>query len=537
MKSGKLVTVIAAVVDSQQLTLYKEDGKTIRIPQGDTRVARILGEVMPMFVQGKPCDIDISEDCEYQKFEEQSNGFVRFFRVSREKLSKLFKKSEEQAEPAAEPIQETGQLEKWQNAVDEIIENAQPVTHESFTEVKNVFEDKKTELNTTEDTMVAMVGNQLVTNVEKIKPQITRANATGDSAALEKFLSRLAAMTQQRSHSVEDLMRFMERGDLPIADDGSIIIYKVLLKDPNKEGRYLDCHSKRVSQTVGSYVCMDDKLVDKNRQKECSSGLHVARRDYVRGFSGDVCVLAKVKPEDVVTVPAYDSNKMRVRGYHILFELPQECTRLLRSSKSMTSNEEGALLLAKAIKGQHIGVTEIVEITREMGQGVKITPMTEQPAPVVVPEVEVAPVEAINTDAVEVKSAPTVQPKDVIKAADKAKKEPSARHAIALALWERINNAQTKTAHDAAVAELKSHKKKCKVSWANLGLPSDTESLIQEYKAPPAAVKAPSAEADLSAAQKLALKMLRQGDTKATTEKATGISARSLGRLLEKHGK
>ena len=109
-----------------------------------------------------------------------------------------------------------------------------------------------------------------------------------------------------------------------------------------------------------------------------------------------------------------------------------------------------------------------------------------------------------------------------------------------MTLWKLVNSAQTKTAHDAAVAELKNHKKKCKVSWANLGLPPDTERLIQDYKTPAAPVKATTAKADasdLSPAQKLALKMLRQGDTKGTTEKATGISARSLGRLLEKHGK
>lgn len=535
MKQKKLVTVIAAIVDAQQLTLYKEDGNTIIIPQGDPRLSKILTEVMPKFVEGKSCEIDISEDCEYQKFEEQTNGFVKFFRVSREKLSKLFKKEDPTA-VANDPNQQELVLEKWQSAVSEIIDNAQPVSDHNFVEVKNEFEDKKSD-SKTGDTMVAMVGNQLVTNVEKIKPQISRANATGDSAALEKFLSRLALMTQERSHSVEDLMRFMERGDLPIADDGSIIIYKVLLKDPNKEGRYLDCHSRRVSQTVGSYVCMDDSLVDKNRNNECSSGLHVARRDYVSGFSGDVCVLAKVKPEDVVTVPAYDSNKMRVRGYHILFELPEQCNQLLRNKKSMTSNEQGALLLAKAIKGQHIGVTEIVEITQEMGKGVKITTVNEQPAAQPVQEAEVAPVEAINTDPEVKGAAPTVQPKDIVKAVDKVKKQPNTRQAIALALLERINNAQTKTTFDAAVSELKEHKKKCKVSWANLGLPNDIESLIQEYKAPAAPVKATSDEDDLRPDQKLALKMLRQGDSKAATEKATGISPRSLGRLIDKYGK
>ncbi|MEL2330844.1 hypothetical protein, partial [Klebsiella pneumoniae] len=86
----------------------------------------------------------------------------------------------------------------------------------------------------------------------------------------------------------------------PIADDGCIVIYKLLLKDgpsDHKEFSYRDIHSQKVPQSVGTLVCMNESLVDPDRRNECSNGLHVARRQYLGNFSGNVCVLAKVAPE------------------------------------------------------------------------------------------------------------------------------------------------------------------------------------------------------------------------------------------------
>ena len=38
------IRIMAAVVDTKRLTLYKEDGDTVLIPQGDPRLARIVEE-------------------------------------------------------------------------------------------------------------------------------------------------------------------------------------------------------------------------------------------------------------------------------------------------------------------------------------------------------------------------------------------------------------------------------------------------------------------------------------------------------------
>jgi hypothetical protein len=169
----------------------------------------------------------------------------------------------------------------------------------------------------------------------------------------------------------------MEKGDLPLAEDGCIIAYKVLRYKKDKETgkilHYVDCHTGKIPQKVGSFLVVDEKLVDTNRRNECSNGLHIARRGYVGGFSGDVCVLAKIAPEDVVTVPHNDPNKVRVMGYHILAELPKDAFAQLKRNVAATSIPEVQKLLTDAIKGNHVAKLEEVRVTKQLGEGIIIT--------------------------------------------------------------------------------------------------------------------------------------------------------------------
>jgi hypothetical protein len=45
------------------------------------------------------------------------------------------------------------------------------------------------------------------------------------------------------------------------------------------------------------------------------------------------------RPEDVVAVPQYDSNKMRVCGHHILYELNDEDFQALRSNQPIKTSD------------------------------------------------------------------------------------------------------------------------------------------------------------------------------------------------------
>lgn len=490
------IKVVAAIVDTRQLTLYRADGETIIIKQGDPRLRPILDQVTPQIVSQGYAMVDLEalkQDNSFEQFEKQS-GIVRFFKVAREKLTGLFAPHVSEGVVGKKPTKvisdEHGisdadfvasEMQRKQAAVAEILANAQPVTAPEFNTdnlVKqgNIVEadgdtDEQRKETPTTHTVVAHVNGKIIPNMERIETQLARAAKLGSTKGVELFLQRLAAVIDQRSHSVEDLLKFMERSDMPIADDGSVIIYKVL----NKQGdHYVDCHTKTIPQKVGSYVCMDINLVDRNRNNECSNGLHVARRGYIKCFHGNVCTISKLAPEDVITVPTYDANKMRVMGYHILHELSPEMFALLRQNKPITDHDDGKKLLGQILAGHHVDRLEEVRIVNQNNQGVAggsvvITPITKAAA--VITKVNAgriargakpipAPAEALSNPDTEKKDAP-LNPKDVVKkVATLSRKEQA----------QKLFKAYQKNPTKKNLAKLEAFKKSVKLGWKALGI-------------------------------------------------------------------
>lgn len=465
------VRVVAAVVDTKQLTLYKEDGKTILIPQGDPRLRKILDEITPTISQGGVASVDMSEINIYKDFEEKSGGVARFFRVARNKVASFFGAGEHERDENVAPTT-IGQLPALSLAIDDIMANAKPSANDDFGNLK------------TNETVVAVVGSgknaKVIPGMENLKDQFHHACKLGSTKGVENFLRRLSAVIDDRQHSIHDLLRFMERGDLPIADDGSIVIYKVLNRS-NDGNTFVDCHSRKVTQKVGSFVCMDPSLVDHNRRNECSTGLHVARRGYLSNFGGDVCVLAKVAPEDVIAVPNYDANKMRVCGYHILFELDQDSYNKLKNNRPMTDNPKAQALLGRAISGNHPARMEEVRITQARGGGVVITPLNSKGQPQERTKARMA------TALDDASTAPSVNPKQVAEKVTEAKAKPKATAPV-LNTRQRL----ARDLYDAGDAQaLIAFKKKSKVSWATLGFDEEDQKFILEMAANPVPKPAP----------------------------------------------
>lgn len=502
------IRIYTAIVDVKNLTLYKEDGSTITIPQGDSRLRPLLDEIIPQMSANRDekgrayADVNLDSTIKsnsYASFEKESSGLVKLFRIAKTKLKSLMRIPEEPVQPMAvgvpppsdamitESIEVAenvlGQVAgyvKTKSAVDEIMAHAVPVGHADFHEVNvanqgNVVEDHgftANGANTVEhenatDTIIAVVDNKVIPGMERIKSQFARAAKMGSTVGVENFLKRLAAVIDDRSHTVDELLMFMERGDLPICDDGTILAYKVLKhKGDPTDGRFVDCHTGKVEQFTGAYVCMDEGLIDPNRRNECSTGLHVARRGYVSGFSGTACTLIKVAPEDVIAVPPYEANKMRVKGYHILFDLSKAQFQLLKNNQPLTQDKEGANLLAWALAGRHIGITHEVRISGPKGEGVTITPVINKDSVVTaIPEpevqVELQPVEALGNSEKETVDTPviaeTVIEKVALSRKDEAKRLYELYEAGALTLDELVG-----------------FKKRTKTSWEKLGIPDPT---------------------------------------------------------------
>lgn len=456
-----VLRIVSAVADRHKVILYKEDGDTVIINQGDHRLKALIDEIMPITAKGEVAVVSLEKFSVYADFEKNTGGLVKMFRVARNKLKSwlgvestteiVIVNSPSAGSPEAAPVQPV--LEALQDSL-------KPVG----------LDDTVTEA----ETIVAVVNKKVIPDVHKMKHLLHSANKNASTKAIENLLTRLSAIIDNRQHSVEDLMRFLEKADLPIAEDGSIIAYKILKR---KKGKYVDCHTARVVQQVGSYVCVNENLVDLNRRNECSNGLHIARRGYIGQFSGDVCVLCKIDPEDVMVVPHNDANKIRVKGYHILAELSDEAYAYLKANRPMTTEMEALKIVYAAIKGNHISRIERVEIKGQSGTNVVTTPLnTNDSRP---PKVKAGREDLTKAVAVddEITPAPAVEPREINKRLaemDQAKQSDKEKPLTKAEQARKLYNEWKKNSNQENLNALMLFKKKAKKGWGVLGF-SDKE--------------------------------------------------------------
>lgn len=414
----KLVTIVGISVDAQNAVLYLEDGSTVTIAQGDPRLPNIVETAKKQIPVDGSAVVDIAEPVkvrnEFKETEEGTGGLIKFFRVAKSFIKKFI--DTESPEKVDESVAHISPLElgikPGQTILD--VEEADDLTYAleaqpaavkaavetpvaEVTKPAELTNDQKIDLATARmrelagkgstvddpdfhkpitdddpDTIVAVntKTGSVIPHAHKLSSQMKAASKLKDFRGFVNFLNRLEPVLKDRGHSAEDLMKFIEYGDLPIADDGCIVIYKRLKE---KQGTFVDVHSGNIKQNVGSYVFMKPGLVDPNRRQDCSNGLHVASLGYLSSFSGNVTVMAKVRPEDVFAVPEYSHTKMRVCGYHILAVLPESLRNHVNSGGSISSIPEGKELLNKVLRGAHVGITELVEVGGHNGSNVTYT--------------------------------------------------------------------------------------------------------------------------------------------------------------------
>lgn len=184
--------------------------------------------------------------------------------------------------------------------------------------------------------------------------------------------------------AVEELFQFLERNNLPITEDGGFLGYKKLnfvnridvpddfeelfidrdgnVRDvkgrevgQNLKVKYLDfinsknnptmkdVHSGTIKQKLGEVVRIERvKLGEEDRREACGYGLHIGAFNY--GFSGDVRVLCKVMPEDVIACNP-NEDKLRTCKYQIVSfvderkEVKELLVDLSEESKSVINNQ------------------------------------------------------------------------------------------------------------------------------------------------------------------------------------------------------
>jgi len=123
-------------------------------------------------------------------------------------------------------------------------------------------------------------------------------------------------MLNPSKRAVTELYRFLEKGNLPITEDGHFLAYKKVRKD------FKDCHTGTLDNSVGKVLEMERNKVDDDQNRTCSSGLHFCSMSYLSQFGGERTMILKINPRDVVSIPTdYNDSKGRTCRYEVVGEL------------------------------------------------------------------------------------------------------------------------------------------------------------------------------------------------------------------------
>tara|TARA_R110000803_G_scaffold156029_2_gene220582 strand:+ start:1016 stop:1993 length:978 start_codon:yes stop_codon:yes gene_type:complete len=121
--------------------------------------------------------------------------------------------------------------------------------------------------------------------------------------------------------SRKELFDFLSHKSLPITEDGCFLAYKAV------GNNFMDKWSGTVDNSIGETPTMARFGVDDDRNNGCSAGLHAGTLEYVQSYgrfcededSTDQCIIVKINPEDVVSVPTdCQCQKLRTTSYEVL---------------------------------------------------------------------------------------------------------------------------------------------------------------------------------------------------------------------------
>jgi hypothetical protein len=190
-----------------------------------------------------------------------------------------------------------------------------------------------------------MYGNREITGL--VARRVFELMENGlDAKPMLNFISNLMANPSKRA--VDETFGFVDACSLPITEDGCILAYKFINND------YTDWYSSSVfnkpaelysegeffnlpiegagkhKEVVVDYddfngnivVSMDRNLVDEDKNRTCSVGLHFCSVEYAKSFRTDRIIVVKVNPADIVAIPSdHRESKARCCRYEIIQEL------------------------------------------------------------------------------------------------------------------------------------------------------------------------------------------------------------------------
>ena len=109
--------------------------------------------------------------------------------------------------------------------------------------------------------------------------------------------------------AVQEIYEYCKAMDFEITEDGCFLAYKKVRNDLSSV-----YDNGKTKHKIGEYTEVEKFDTDRNR--ECSYGLHFCSKQYLNNYSGEVVILVKVNPKDVVSIPKdYNFAKGRCKRY------------------------------------------------------------------------------------------------------------------------------------------------------------------------------------------------------------------------------
>lgn len=389
----QVLKVVAAVVTQHGATLYTQDGQARNITPAEHNCEELVAKIIAGSPSAThPVMVDLETNSVFWEVEKFTNGLLRFFTISKERVKDLLGIRSERGN-----VNPHGMVDSAPEDVDATQPGTEPVTPEIVTALEAAHEEAVGQ-GTDTTTVVAVVGDTPIVGAEALKGHAKAAVAQSNVAGFQRFMERLATVAKERKHTAQELIAFMEKNDLPIANDGTIIGFKSLTQT-QEPGVYVDNYTHTWKQMIGTLVEMGVEMVDDNRRVLCSNGFHIARRAYLRSYgnSGTNSIfLVKIAPEMVISVPLGEQDKMRVAAYHIIAELTdQEKSRLSNGQSITQDNDFASGLLARVIQGHHVAVLHRTFRLKGKNTITQLEPMPDvTPAPV---QEEAPPLQSAQT--------------------------------------------------------------------------------------------------------------------------------------------
>lgn len=112
--------------------------------------------------------------------------------------------------------------------------------------------------------------------------------------------------------AVQEIYDYCKAMDFEITDDGCFLAYKNVRSDL---GSIFD--NGATKHKIGEYT--EVKMYDTERTNTCSKGLHFCSKSYLQHYVGEVTIIVKINPKDVVSIPVdYNFAKGRCRKYLVV---------------------------------------------------------------------------------------------------------------------------------------------------------------------------------------------------------------------------